>query len=283
MRTLVAIATRGRPLRLAGALHSFRTLQSGNHQVDYVVRVDDDDTQTLELVPQLADTYGIEVVILPRPVTLGQAWNEIAADREWDACAVVADKHLCLSPHWDEGISILFEKQQLPMARWNLLRAPEEMAMIMPRKWYDTVGRIYPEWFPFWFSETWVREVHQLAFGKDVTSVNDMPITEPALKTQNLRNLELWFDFFAKTRALRIREADQIAATYGVKPFNRQPLLDSMRKIDEWQKPRIPGYYATRSVGADAAPSAQYLIAEQRAIDWLRDNVLEYTETAGAA
>ena len=283
MRTLVAIATRGRPLRLAGALHSFRTLQSGQHQVDYVLRVDDDDTQTLELVPQLTDTYGIEAMIRPRPVTLGQAWNEIAADREWDACAVVADKHLCLSPNWDEGVSVLFERQKLPMARWNLIRAPEEMAMIMPRKWYDTVGRIYPEWFPFWFSETWVREVHHLAFGSDVTLVNDMPITEPAFVTQGLRNLELWFDFFAKTRSLRVREAEQIAATYGAKPFDRRSVIESMRNIDAWQKPRIEGYYATRGGRPNAPPTAQYLIAEQRAIDWLRDNVLEYTETAGAA
>lgn len=279
----MAIATRGRPMRLAGALHSFTTLQTGKHDIDYVIRVDDDDTATLEVIPGLKAAFGGEYLIRPRPMTLGQSWNEIAAGRAWDACCVIADKHLCLTAGWDAGVAILIDERKLPLFRWHILRAPEEMAVIMPRKWYDTVGSLYPEWFPFWFSETWVREVHRLAYGgSDVPMITDMPITEPPGLTQNLRDLEFWFDFFAKTRFVREREADQIAAAYDLKPFNRAAVLQELRAVDEWQKPRIPGYYTLRGE-RPKPPTAQYILARQRAQEFLDANILQYTEAAGAA
>lgn len=285
MRIIVPISTRGRPLRLAGVLHSLTTLQSGKHEVTYVVGIDGDDIETLSVLPHLEASYPCEVVRRPRPTTLGQAWNELVLERKWDTCVVVADKHLCLTQDWDDVIAEGFgPKYHLALGRWHLLRAPEETLLIMSRKWYETTGQIFPEWFPFWFSERWVFEVHQLAFNVDIPLILDLKMQEPAGKTHGLRDLEFWFDFFAKTRDLRIWEASCIAKAWKRKMPNTKPILQKMQEADEWQKPRIPLYYESRGgVQTDATP--EYLKAKAKAEKWLADNSGKtfMMETIGAA
>lgn len=281
MHIIVPIATRDRPLRLAGALHSLSTLESGKHVVDYIVRIDEDDRRTLAVAPELEATYRCSLLIKPRPQSLGQSWNELVQDREWDVCVVIADKHLCLTPEWDDIIAEGFgPKHRLALARWTLLRAPEETLLIMSRKWYDVTQQVFPEWFPFWFSERWVFEVHKLAFNVGIPMVKDLVMQEPPVRTQNLRDLEFWFDFFAKTRPLRVWESQAIAKAWGARQGNIRPLLEEMQKADEWQKPRIPMYYEHRG-SATGEPSQEYLMAKQKAETWLAANAI--METQGAA
>ena len=283
MKIIVPIATRGRPMRLAGALHSLSILQSGKHEVKYVVRVDEDDISTLTVSAQIEETYGVEIVRKARPVSLGQAWNELVENREWDVAVVVADKHLCLTQEWDDIVATAFgPKHRLALARWTLLRAPEETLLIMSRKWYDVTRQIFPEWFPFWFSERWVFEIHQLAFGVGIPMISDLIMHEPPMKTQGLRDLEFWFAFFAKTRDLRIWSAKDVATAWRVIMPNTTPILQKMQDGDEWQKPRIPLYYESRGE-ATAEPTMEYMIAKDRAEKWLESNRLITMEAQGAA
>lgn len=286
MRILCAIATRGRPLRLAGTLHSLTTLASGKNQIDYVIGVDQDDKATLDLVPDLGGTYGCLSVVRPRPVTLGDAWNSLAKDREWDVCAIIADKHLCLTPKWDTGIARLFGEHNLAAARWNLLDKPLESVLMLPRKWYEAVGYLLPPYFPFWFSERWVVEVFELAFGAGLPMVPDMLIAEPPWKTQGLRDLKFWFDFFAKTRVDRVRQAHAIATAFNIADPAIEAGLAKMRLADAWQKPRIKGYYETRGDARKDPPSPAYIAAKARAAAWLEQNAtreFREMEPAGAA
>lgn len=265
MRLIVPIATRGRPMRLAGALHSLTTLASRKNEISYVVRVDNDDSDTLGIVARLKTAFNCEIMIKPRPVTLGQGWNEIVADREWEAAVVIADKHLVLCQDWDESVVAIMVGQSRPLARWNLTRAPEETAVIVSRKWYDAFeSRIFPEFFPFWFSERWLVEVHHLAFNQGIPKVMDLPLTEPSLPTQGIRDLEFWFDFFARTREVRLREAWTIAKAHNFAPPDPSGLLEEMRTADAWQRDRFAMYYETRG-RAEGEPSAEYVLARQRA------------------
>lgn len=277
MRILCPIATRGRPLRLAGVLHSLTTLASGRHQIEYRVRVDDDDTQTLDILPDLEREYGISSFVKERPITLGQAWNECADSRDWktwEACVVIADKHLCITKNWDTGVEEVMSKD-VPCARWTLLRDELETLLILSRKWYDVNKRIFPEWFPFWFSERWVVEVHTLTFGVGIPRVTNMVMDEPPVKTQGLRDLEFWFDFFARTRNLRIMESRKAAAAFGRPMPDIQPLVADMRRGDEWQIPRIKGYYESRGE-AIGDPTPQYVEAKRRAEELLASMEVEH-------
>lgn len=264
-------------MMLAGVLHSFKTLESGKHEVRYVIGMDEDDHPTLDaawmwdMVPCIARQ---------RPITLGEAWNALVGG-SWDACCVLADKHLCLTPGWDDHVATIVSRG-IPLCRWTLLRAPEETVLIMSRKWYDVTGRIFPEWFPFWFSERWVDEVHQLAFGTSIPMVRELIMTEPTLRTSGLRDLEFWFGFFARTRIERIKEA-RIVCQYFDRPMpDSAGTIANMRRQDEWQTPeRIKGYYETR--GATSDPTPQYYEAKQRAEQWLVDHALYGEEAHHAA
>lgn len=271
MRILVAISTYGRPMWLAGTLFSLQTLASGKNEISYVVRTEMDDHVTRGIAGQLRHQFKTISVLGAKHVSLGECWNECADGRDWDAVAVIADKHLCLTPDWDEGIREIIETNGMPAARWSLKDKDLETVLILSRKWYDATGQIFPEWFPFWFSERWIAEVHQLAFGHGIPRCTNMHIAEPAGKTQGLRDLEFWFDFFARTRILRIQEARKVA-----KAFDRilppvEPFIAEMRRADEWQIPRIPGYYETRGK-PEGKPSEQYIIAKTRAETWFKEN-----------
>ncbi len=246
-------------------------LASGDHRIDYIIRVDDDDGVTLDLIGDLKNEFSIHPIVRPRPITLGQAWNECVKDRFWDICAVIADKHLCLTKGWDEGLAQIWEKG-LPAARWTLLRDELETVLILSRQWYDATHQVFPEWFPFWFSERWVYEVHQLAFATGIPRITNLIMDEPSFRTQNLRDLEFWFAFFAKSRIARIAEARTVCDAFGRVMPDIQPIVAEMRRADEWQIPRIPGYYETR--GAPSGdPSPQYLEAKRRAEAWLAEHI----------
>lgn len=264
MKIIVPIATRGRAMRLAGVLHSLTTMESGKNEIEYVVRIDHDDLTTIDLKHDLQHTFGCKFVVGDRPVALGQSWNECVSHKEWDGCAIMADKHLVLTRNWDECVRIIIEDQKQAGCRWNLVTSPEETALIISRRWYDTQGRIFPEYFPFWFAERWMMEVHILAFGYGIPLVQDMPLAEPNLKTQGLRDLEFWFDFFTRTRHLRLEEAMKLAVAFHRAPIDPLKHLADMKKADEWQIPRIPMYYADRGAG-ESPPSPQYIEAKQRA------------------
>ncbi len=283
MKLIVPISTRGRPLLLAGALHSFTTLASGQHEIQYVIGVDDDDEATALMRPQLDQVFPVELVTRPRPDTLGRAWNSLVQHRAWDICVVAADKHLCLTPGWDDAIVRGLNDYKLPLANWHLLRAPEETVLILTRAWYEAIGeQVFPEYFPFWFSERWVVEVYELAYGKAFPKFGNLLLTEPELKTQGLRDLELWFEFFARTRPMRLAQAVDVANYFQRALPDLKPRLDAMAKVDAWQIPRIPDYYRLRGE-AQGAPSPQYLAAKARAEKMLGILRLEQMEVAGAA
>jgi hypothetical protein len=272
MKILVAISTRSRPLWLAGTLFSLQTLASGKHEIQYIVRADNDDPPTNDLSLALAKQFHAEIFTGDPPISLGAGWNRIAKmARDWDACCVIADKHLCMTPNWDDGVREVIEENGMPAARWSLKDKDLETVLILSRTWYEATGQVFPEWFPFWFSERWVAEIHHLAFGVGIPRITNMHVAEPVGPTQGLRDLEFWFDFFARTRILRIQEARKVA-----KAFNRilppaEPIIAEMRRADEWQIPRIAGYYETRGKPA-GDPSEQYKIAKTRAEEWLREH-----------
>lgn len=263
---------------LAGALFSLQTLASGKNRITYVVRAEDHDDSTAHFSEEIQTCFDFDLLLATSPhVSLGECWNECASleNAAWDACCVIADKHLCMTPNWDEGVREVIETNGMPAARWSLKDKDLETVLILSRKWYDATGQIFPEWFPFWFSERWVAEIHHLAFGVGIPRVTNMNIAEPNGPTQGLRDLEFWFDFFAKTRVLRIQEARKVA-----KAFNRilppaEPIIAEMRRADEWQTPRIPGYYQTRGGKQLGPPSDQYMIAKRRAESWLAANTRE--------
>ena len=131
--------------------------------------------------------------------------------------------------------------------------------------------RRLPEYFPFWFGDTWVAEVYELAHCRPLPIIQNLPWGGKRGKTRGMRDLEFWFDFFAATRIERIAEARGVAFANSVKFDPPQAMLDDMKRRDAEQRARVPQF--NEAFGADAGePSETYLNMKATAQQWLREH-----------
>ena len=275
MNILVGILSRHRLLGLAGMLGGLRTLESGAHDVRYVVLYDDDDLATDRLMYTFAQLHGDRIAGIygPRPVTLGDALNKCADFRgwNWDAFVHLVDDCVPLCVGWD--VAVENELKVDPLVAWKSHEDPTNPGLItFSRRWYDAAGETEPCWFPFWFGDTWVAEVHRFVTGRRLR-ISDVLVTSDGGhrgKTTGMRDLAFWFDFFRQTRPERLVQAGRIAQKLEGTVLDTDTALEEMRAWDEWQLGRI-GLYERVFGNEGTEPSPRYLVARARAEDHLRD------------
>jgi hypothetical protein len=89
-------------------------------------------------------------------------------------------------------------------------------------------------------------------------------------KTQGMRDLPFWFDFFARTRVERIREAEKVAREWGYTVDvlrDRREQLEFLEQCDRNQLIRIKDY--ERIFNADRGePSEVYKQVKAKAEAW---------------
>src|SRR4051812_6990468 len=101
MNITVIIPSRGRVTGLCAVLKSLRILESGKHNVQYVVGCDEDDFPTINLCSMLQkdmpDNFSFRVS--KRPKTLGGLVNELAALVPGEVYTALCDDTVCTTPH----------------------------------------------------------------------------------------------------------------------------------------------------------------------------------------
>ena len=262
MKLDVLIPSRGRAQSLQAVLVSMDALSTGEHDVRYVVLCDEDDPAGTSTVA--SRIQGINLKVIQGPRRLVNAWeNEIIAASDADAFMPWADDLYCLSPGWDQIIKRVLEK--VPAFSWQEIQDPQNhTAIVLDAKWVRTVGKFFPEHFPFWFSDTWLKEVFGFAYGANMPIVEALQFSHNRTPTLNMRDLEFWFRVFAATRGERISEAQRIVLAYDLKWKDPAPLLALFEQGDAMQLDRVPQY--ERAFGANKGePSAAYLEAKAKA------------------
>ncbi len=277
MKIVVAILTRENPLGLITLVGGLHGLESGTNDVRYVVRYDGDDQASYEAVQGLSDWLPGKVyeVVLPRPVTLGEAWNDALRSArfwDWEVCATFPGDVIPMCDQWDSILAGFLSVDKHPGVSWTQLCDPQ--APVFPcvrREWFDALGgKLFPEWFPFWFSDTWVIEVSNLAFGSRLPIVTNLILGGKHASTSGMRDLRWWFSAFAKTRVLRIREAETLASALGWPRVDPGPIIVEMEKSDDWQQGRVSQY--EKVFNADVGvPSERYLKAKMAMQNLLKD------------
>ncbi len=270
MKIDIIIPSRGNPLRLMSVITSFDALASGQHEITYRVVCDMDDHLTQGVSNPLRNV-GLPVAVHIGSGPLSHRMNEAAADGNADIVSGAADDTFPLTQHWDEILNIGMSTGHTVFS-WQEVNDPNNQTMLVfQRKWLDSVGRMLPEYFPFWFGDTWVAEVYEMAFLRPLPIIANLPWGGKRGKTKGMRDLEFWFDFFAATRLERIAEARGVCFSYD-QPFEMPAgMLQDMKKRDEEQRARVPQF--REWFGADQGePTELYLSMKANAEKWLREH-----------
>lgn len=259
MRLTVILPSRGRPGSLREVITTMHGLSSGRHDVTYAVGCDSDDPATLATVWAMrVEGYQVQAHCSIRLASLGQIDNAVAAAFPADAYCALCDDVEIMTPQWDEAIHQAWA--QRPDAVWWWRCADNMTCAIVSEKWRAAAGRIFTDYFPFWWDDMWLVQLWQYAAGQKILLVNAR-IRDRGQKTLRMRDLRFWADFFwsPRMRQQRIDEARRIAGLLG------WPAIDDLKPHELQANPDFVPEDVEAGQGERSAPTPEYLAAKRRA------------------
>jgi hypothetical protein len=249
-------------------------MESGENEVEYRVGYDPDDNATRECVLGLPNTFFIPTD--DDTLTIGGIWNNLAkrySDADIYSCMI--DDAFPITPHWD--------KEMVRMAglyeafSWYECSAPKNIGYpTCTKAWFDKVGYIGQDFWPYWFYDSSFAELVQFVTNKPVPISHQLALFSKQEATQNLRQLDHWWGFFNATRPVRVAEAYRIVKPdMTLEEFTNSRLrwiaLGEARDA-EFRGTKIAAIESARAVGE---PSARYLAAFKRSEEYLATNGLK--------
>lgn len=214
MKFACIMGTRGRALQASAVIESAKALASGHHEIRFIVCADDDDYETQD---QFRRRYDLSVA--PSPIGLGEVWNRgavLAGDA--DIICPLPDDSFISVPDWDDLIADTFSNRppHMRVMGWNDLANPGLLTLpIIGADWYKAAG-LYPNWFPYWFYDTWVAEVFSFTTGYLPPLPEELRLAAKKGKTQRMRDLGFWWKFYSATRIDRLNEAERLREVFGL-------------------------------------------------------------------
>src|SRR3990167_2392694 len=218
MRITVAIPSRGRVFGLTGILRTMKLLESGKHEVKYVVGVDRDDEETQVACKWLGQQLPLGCRTDDRPVSLGGLINQLALCQPADVYTAINDDILCLSPNWDEEIAQAVEKLPYGVFWWTDRSGNGALFPIVTEKWREAAGGIFGEWFPFWYDDLCLLELWMMTTDDEIHQLDIFVCDKPRTVTHRMRELRFWQRVYIASRVLRVKQAREIAARLGLPP-----------------------------------------------------------------
>lgn len=214
MKIAVCIPAFQNPVSLNAVLYSFAHLESGENEVDYIVGVDADDAKVKSQIQISGPLY----VTREAPPSVGEKSNRlfhVAARRGAEAFCWIADDVLPLQIRWDVAVPIALKETEVFC--WNeLSQQGHPTYPVFSRAYMEAVEfKPFPEYFPYWFIDTWMAEVYAMAFGRGVPVLQGLDLGGKRGKTRGLRDLRFWYQFFIDSRRERIAQAGKVADAYG--------------------------------------------------------------------
>lgn len=273
MKLGIVLPSRNRPAGLKRMVASLLDNAAKPDRVRIFAGLDDDD-------PSLPETEGIdncERVIRPASTTVAQMIDNLAlmAEGETDATLRMDDDFICETRGWDDNCECMtglgfwlpddpthpghfmsFAGMSSQMAGW--LRARQ--------------GFVHAPWFPFWFTDTWLNEIGDMASAK---AVLDMKIAQPEGRgmTHGLRDLPFWTEFFEGFRSYRAHIAMHlIEDLYPDGILKRTALMKVQERfqiaallMQKIKEPEFIAFYEKKAETFAGTSSLRYRIAKTQA------------------
>lgn len=270
MKLAVIIPTRSKPDLLNVVIGAFRHLASEENDIKFFVRIDNDEWYDYYDVFVRRAKPDTSILPLDAPLVPAEKVMDIInslAFKEFDPDVhlVMSDDILPLTFHWDRIIAAVVN-DNIHAFCWQEAGDPTNTGyIILSKKYVSAMASYLPLWFPFWFSDTWRAEVHQMAFGSPMPIIQNLCLGGRRGKTYGMQDVDFWFDFFAKTRKVRVKEAEILSKNFGLFFIESGIKMYEFHIWDESQKTRYKAY--EQRFGGDHSP--QYAEAKKRAEDYL--------------
>lgn len=215
MKISVIIPSRGRTHTLIGALNSLHSLESKKNEVTYGVVCDDDDPATIGTCKSLQAHMPLAYMVNKRGPSLGKMVNDMAEHMPADVYLSLGDDSLCLTPKWDQKIEVAWKEQPKGVYWWTPEREDQQVLYaIVSEEWRKAAGRIFTDYFPYWYDDIWLLTVWIMATEGPMLAV-DARIMDCPTTTHRMRDLRFWHSFYLAMAPERIKQAKEMAEKLG--------------------------------------------------------------------
>lgn len=275
----ILCASRGNHSGLRTIIGALDALASGKHDISYVIASDIDDMKTRYFDAHTETGIQFFFSHSMRGTSLGAKWNEAANFMLADIYVLVTDRSLCVTPLWDVYLADAYDKDDARVTWWTTNAGP--VIPIVPHKWYEAAGnKIFTDYFPFWFDDTWLQQVSALVHGLPCfLSQATCYVSKKNVTTKRFRDLRFWMDFFIAKEPERYEVATKIRAALGIPCPDLRPIevwfKDTYAMWDkEWQR-------WEQLMGDKSEPDESYLKAKKRAEEMMKKPLLLDAEQCG--
>jgi hypothetical protein len=239
----------------------------------YVYRDSDDPSEPSKLDPRCRIYTG------PRNPCLGAAYNALFREARRDGIYLaLADDFVMTSVAWDEAV----RRTMGVHADGILLRyltdsdpyhvATQVCYPVLTRRWIETLGYVFAELFPFWFTDTWLDEIALMLGRKAAVHVEWKPQGKRG-KTTRMRDLAFWAWVFEAARAERVQDAKKLAVLAGLKELRE--VKASLSLTDP-----LNAAVLELELSDHGASDAGYIQAKRHAVEYLQ-KLVGAAKTAG--
>ena len=240
MTVAVCIATRGRPNQLNHTVHAAHKLavERGTH---FSIALDRDDPEILGYSDVQVDPWRIYSVAA-REDSLGAKYNRamrganpsatvfvLGVDDAYLSCEGWDKKLLDAASLFEDGIGCIYFGN-----RSGLGQLPDGMAVT--KGWIEKVGFFMPEYFPFWWHDTWVDELARFTgrfVWTDATWAKYGASEVNGHKTTRMREVAWWAKFFDVMRVRRMVQAVNMISELSYPAWMRDQLLSEIADTAE--------------------------------------------------
>lgn len=265
MDITVIIPSRGRTVGLSAVLYSLRFLESGENNVSYGIACDVDDPETIELCKARQKIMPLAYKVGPRQTTMGQTINTMAELMPADVYCVINDDVLCLSHDWDVHIEKAVQKTPHGVFWWKSGGDCQVLFPIVTEKWRKAAGGIFSTLFPFWYDDLCLCELWTMTTDSDNIILDCVIIDKPRTVTTRMRELKFWQQVYTRSRALRVKQARDIAEKLGLpSPQGTEHvaalMTSHLKTVPDWWIEQIEN-----NQGDKSPPDPAYLQAKENA------------------
>lgn len=263
MQIACVMATRGNPKRAAAVLECANSLASGGHKLDWVICCDHDDTTAGYFKANYPD---VRLSVDESQPGVGAVWNRGALlHRNADYIAPFPDDSFPGLPNWDRTIvNALPDPERIGVIAWNDTANPNQCTLpVITRGWFRHAG-LYDGRFPYWFYDTCVAELWTFVTGRTVEIPQALLLAARKGKTQGMRELSFWWDYYVFTRHERLAHAAQIRESLGLEMASDliRLTVERWEARDELARPHL----AEMEAGMSGEPRPSYHKAKTRAV-----------------
>lgn len=272
MKITVCIATRNRAAAAIGVVMALHRMKTGDHEVQFILGLDNDDQSKELIVEALSGTAPITLSVADSPITRGWIENrmlKLAFDMGCDAATLMTDRTFNITPEWDQCITPAINALPNRVLWWSCPEDAGCVIPIIPRSYLQAINCQWDECVhPFWWSDTYQQEIDLMLHGMPSLKV---PAYYSGSRgyTQNGRDFEFWLRVFIAMRPRRRAQAKKIGFILDIKRPDQAQVEDYFMRYDASLLSRCPQF--EERFGDRRPPGPNYLTAKAKAETLLKE------------